>query len=213
MNAASQERVLCARTSDIPTAWLPECGSVRLEESEFVSALGGIQAHWIARADAENDPSYKQWIPYLLLRNPEGSLAAYARQGGETRLHGTWSLGLGGHINPVDASRPDGHACESWRDWIRSELRRELAEEFPGATDGQTRFLGLVHENTSVVGRVHLGIAFLHDAAGIHGEPGAELASFRWLVPSDIGTASWPLERFESWSQLSLGLLQDSPWA
>lgn len=258
MNLTSQEQVLCARTADLPPSWLPECGFVPLDESEFTSALDPIQPHWLARADAESDPTYKQWIPYVLLRNAQGHLATYARQGGETRLHGCWSLGLGGHINPVDASESwrsrsnagqlggvDLQVCRlqgalpprggvgdsgnrqvgdlphgpqdangwSWRDCLWAGFQRELAEEFPGATPGHTRFLGLVHENRSVVGRVHLGAVFVHDAASIEGKPGAELASLRWLSPQDIGSSNCPLERFELWSQQSLKLLQASPWA
>ncbi len=69
------------------------------------------------------------------------------------------------------------------------------------------------YESSSLVGRVHLGIAFLHDAARIQGLPGAEPVSLRWVSRREIGTDSWPFDRFETWSQLGLKLLQESPWA
>ena len=70
----------------------------------------------------------------------------------------------------------------------------------------------LVYESSSLVGGVHLGIAFLHDALEIEGKPGAELASLCWLSRRDIGTDSWPFDRFETWSQLELKPLQESQW-
>jgi predicted NUDIX family phosphoesterase len=158
------------------------------------------------RSHAEHNPQYKQWIPYVLLLDPQQKIAVYARQGTETRLHGLWSLGIGGHINPCDAAAD----CQpfSWAQTIRNCLRRELAEEYPAACRGRTTFLGLIHENQTSVGLVHLGLVFLHQLSHRPGPPGPELGNLQWLAPELIGRDSlWPLEKFEIWSQLALQLL------
>lgn len=208
MNSATVEQILCARAADLPPVWLPEAGSVRLSEVEWLARMDGVEPHWLPRHEAENNPAFKQWIPYILLQNARGELAAYPRQGTEARLHGLWSLGLGGHINPTDGAAPGAAQSAPWRDLLWNGMRRELGEEYPGAaTAGTTRFLGLIHESRSAVGRVHIGAVFLHEITGDPGAPGAELAGLQWVSAGDVGGIQWPLERFELWSQLAVQLL------
>lgn len=98
-------------------------------------------------------------------------------------------------------------ARSAWRELLWTGRRRELAEEYPGAVPGTPRFLGLIHESRSAVGRVHLGVVFLHELTGDPGPPGAELTGLRWLRPHEYGSAAWSPERFELWSRLALRLL------
>ncbi|MCL5098279.1 MAG: hypothetical protein M1608_12280, partial [Candidatus Omnitrophica bacterium] len=203
----SPELILCSATLSLPAEWLPRSGSVSIAEDQFFNELAQLPPLWLPRAQAETDPAYKQWIPYVLLRNRSGALAAYPRQGSEARLHGRWSLGIGGHINPADGAPAANDANRGWRQWLWNGLHREITEEFSGAAAGRTRFLGLVHESLSDVGRVHLGAVFLHEPDVITGEPGAELKHLRWLYPGEIGAGDWQLDRFELWSQLALRLL------
>lgn len=200
------EQVLCVRTSELPTAWLPKAGVVRLDEAALIAGLECTPALWLPRNQVEVDPSFKQWIPYVLLRNHCGEMAAYPRQGNEARLHGLWSLGIGGHVNPVDATSTP-RARVQWPELLWNGLRRELMEEYPAAAQGETRFLGLIHESQSAVGRVHLGAVFLHQPINHDAKPGAELAGLRWLPPAALGGSEWPFERFELWSRLALQLL------
>ena len=202
----SDSLVLCSPTARLPRAWLPECACVSLTEAELWRELAALDPIWLPRSQAETDPSFKQWIPYVLLRNPHGELAAYPRQGSETRLHGRWSVGIGGHINPVDDQPAVERTAHWWRDCLWNGLHRELLEEFPGAVEGRTRFLGLIHESFSSVGRVHLGAAFLHDVGDLVTEPGPELAGLQWLPLAKIGGHEWPFELFETWSRLALKL-------
>lgn len=213
MTAPSSELVLCAETAALPPAWLPEAGSIPLTEPGLFAVLTHVEPHWIARSRAETDERVKQWIPYVLIEDPRGRLAAYPRHGSETRLHGCWSLGVGGHVNPQDDPSVETDRTTSWRNRIWSGLQRELQEEFPAAVRGTTEFLGLIHESRSAVGRVHLGAVFLHRPAGPPGEPGPELTGLQWLCPSEIGQAGWPLDRFELWSQLALQLRRPRPAA
>src|SRR5690606_11460485 len=138
--------------------------------------LASIEPQWLIRAQAETDPAFKQWIPYVLIENDHGELAAYPRKGSESRLHGLYSLGVGGHINPSDAHDEDGVSVrEIWEKAIFHGLRRELTEEFPDATSGETRFVGLINEESSSVGRVHLGLVFHHHIQGVPASPEGEL--------------------------------------
>ncbi|MCA9563154.1 MAG: NUDIX domain-containing protein [Myxococcales bacterium] len=118
-------------------------------------ALGLLEEklHFMARPMAEEDPSHKQLIPYVLVRSGD-QLFGMRRlsSGGEARLHGKLSLGVGGHMNPVD--RRDGHSA------VRATLMRELEEELCIPAIASERFVGVINDDTSAVGSVHLGIVF-----------------------------------------------------
>ena len=75
------------------------------------------------------------------------------RGGADARLHDLWSIGVGGHLNPGD-------------DGVLGGLRREWHEEVEAAFDPQPRFVGLLNDDTTPVGRVHLGLVFEIEAAG-----------------------------------------------
>lgn len=118
---------------------------------------------FLPRSDVESDPAYKQLIPYVILVHPSGYIYSYLRLGGESRLNLKRSIGVGGHINPQDA----GLSSPRWHAYYRA-LCREVAEE-TAITDGHlSPPLALVNDDTTDVGRVHLGIVHL------------------WRVPSPI---------------------------
>ncbi|MBN8247352.1 MAG: NUDIX domain-containing protein [Verrucomicrobia bacterium] len=200
------EQVLCSPAAALPGEWLPESGYLRLGEPELLRVLGAMDPVWLPRPKAEGDPSFKQWIPYVLVRPSGGGFAAYPRRGSESRLHGCWSLGIGGHINPGDDLARNGSPQDRWRALLWNGLRRELWEEFPGVVTGRTRFLGLIHESATAVGRVHIGAVFLHETDAVDALRGPELAGLRWLRPDELGGPEWPLQRFETWSVLALRL-------
>jgi predicted NUDIX family phosphoesterase len=124
------------------------------------------------RPTAERTPAWKQWIPYCVLRcgqRPrEGHAAAEAgvflvqrtRGQSEARLHGAFSLGLGGHIEPDDAvGSTDGPG------FFLAALWRELHEELqlgPAAALAP-RFVGLVNDDSTEVGSVHAGLVYTVD--------------------------------------------------
>ena len=200
-----QELVLCSERSALPAEWLPLEGSVALSENALFYMLAHIEPRWIRRDQAEGDPRFKQWIPYVLVQRPDNLIATYRRQGAESRLHGFLSVGVGGHVNPEDAT-PLSSGVALWESALRGGLRRELAEEFPSAAVGITQFIGLINEDTSEVGRVHLGAVFLHRCEEWDNAGGGELTCLEWVSPIglDQGVA---MERFETWSRFALGLL------
>lgn len=106
---------------------------------------------FVDRDDAEEDESRKQLIPYVLIRRKR-EFFVYERtsKGGEARLHGKLSLGVGGHINDIDGSYEEG---------IRRELREELGLEI----DEVPAVSALLYDPSERVGRVHLGLVHVVD--------------------------------------------------
>jgi predicted NUDIX family phosphoesterase len=112
------------------------------------------RASFRPRSEAEEDPSWKQVIPYLALRDGERLfLMRRTRAGGDARLFDRYSIGVGGHVNPGD------------RDVV-SALRREWREEL--AADFEPAFgpVGVLNDDDNPVGVVHLGLVYIADAAG-----------------------------------------------
>ena len=106
------------------------------------------------RGDCEGDPTWKQVIPYLVVRD-RGSLFLMkrTRAGADERLHERWSIGVGGHVNPEDGG-------------IAGGLAREWVEELDADWDPAPILVGLLNDDTDPVGAVHLGIVYRVEAAG-----------------------------------------------
>lgn len=126
---------------------------VRAEVGEFES-LVAREGRFRPRAEMERDRSWKQVIPYLVLRDgPRYFLMRRTRAGGDERLHDRWSIGVGGHLNPGDGDLAGG-------------LRREWAEEIRSEFEPEFRLVGLLNDDTTEVGSVHVGAVYVADAAG-----------------------------------------------
>src|SRR5262245_1010498 len=122
--------------------------------------VSSVQQHgfFAPRKQAEEDPALKQIIPYgVLAWNRQVFLMKRTRGGGEARLHERFSLGVGGHVNPVDSMEGDlGKA-------IRAAFQRELEEELSVETPYRSEALGLLNDDSNPVGRVHLGLVYRLD--------------------------------------------------
>ncbi len=188
------ERVLVVlRAVAVPTPWR----GVLTDRGALAATLAAIAAHgrFAPRAAMEDDPTFKQVIPYLVLRDSDRwFLMRRTRAGGDARLHDRWSIGIGGHLNPGD------------RD-VRGGLRREWAEEL--VADFVPPFLpvGLLNDDETPVGAVHLGVVCLADAAG---RPVAIREKHK-LIGSFATTAEVAAvrDRMESWSELAFEALAD----
>jgi predicted NUDIX family phosphoesterase len=106
------------------------------------------------RDAAETDPSFKQLIPYVVLRCA-GELFHYTRgrSGTEARLRTLRSVGIGGHISLEDGSASD--------DPYRAGMLRELNEEVEIQSPWSETPLGFIYDGRSPVGEVHVGIVHL----------------------------------------------------
>jgi len=150
---------------------------------ELIAAEGEYRR----RGEAEHDPSWQQIIPYLLMRDGERLfLMQRTKAGGDARLHDRYSLGIGGHLNPEDGGVLEG-------------LRREFHEEMVADWDPEPKLIGLLNDDESLVGQVHVGVVFEADASR------RDLAiretdklSGRFVEPEAAGQV---YEHMETWSQ------------
>lgn len=157
------------------------------------------------RSEMETNPDFKQLIPYVLFRHRPSAgadqLFQYTRGTGqgEGRLHRKRSVGVGGHIASTDAEPSLGG------DPYIEGMRRELGEEVITDTPCRQRCVGLINDDQTDVGRVHLGIVHLVDVQ----RPQV------WPREADIIDAGFrPVHQlldeatqFESWSQICLSAL------
>ena len=109
------------------------------------------------RSELEEDPSFKQIIPYAIISNKE-SFFLFKRTSRQTekRLHNKFSLGFGGHMNP-------GNSTESKEQYLINELKRELFEEVKllnGCLIEDIEFIGFINDDTSSVSSVHIGLLY-----------------------------------------------------
>jgi predicted NUDIX family phosphoesterase len=184
--AETGERVLVIpRASVIDGAgWL----GVRRDGVEATHAAVAREGRFMAREEAERDLAHKQVIPYLVLRDGNRwFLMRRTRAGGDERLHDRWSIGVGGHLNPGDGD-------------VLGGLRREWAEELEADFVPEFTPVGLLNDDTTQVGSVHLGIVYAADAAGrpvaireTHKLEGA------FVTTDEVAAVR---DRMETWSQL-----------
>lgn len=150
------------------------------------------------RSTVEDDPSFKQLIPYAILQvEVDGvkKLFRYTRGKGqgEKRLHAKLSIGIGGHISREDADQDDLY---------RSGMLRELTEETIIEAAYDEELVGFIYDDTSPVGRVHLGVVHLLNLSS----PAARAREAE-LVDSGFEAVEGiknNLDKFEVWSQLCL---------
>lgn len=201
---ASRERVLCVCRSELPASWLPSRGSVALTWEELEYGLHGVRPQLRPRDEVEAEPALKQLIPYGLLCRSDGTVACYQRQGDEQRLHGLMSIGVGGHVSEDDVVR----SGRAWRATLVRGLLRELREEIPGISVGPCPpCLGLVNEDTSAVGRVHIGVVCRVEVCSEGAwRAGPELGEVSWVAP-DVLRRVCLGSALEVWSALALELL------
>ncbi len=131
-------------------------------EQYLPSILNPQNNFFIDRGAAEEDPSHKQLIPYVLIRL-NGKFVHYSRgkAGGESRLHAKRSMGIGGHINPED-ERGDHLGFETYM----AGVEREIAEEVVINGSYTQKIIGLLNDDSNEVGKVHLGVVHLFDVTG-----------------------------------------------
>ncbi len=147
-----EERVLV-----VPRAALvPDEGWLGIRRGGMDHALEVVarEGFFMRRGDAEEDPTHKQVIPYLVLRDGERwFLMRRTRAGGDARLHDRWSIGVGGHLNPGDGD-------------VHGGLRREWGEELVADFEPEYAPVGLLNDDTTAVGSVHVGFVYVADSGG-----------------------------------------------
>jgi predicted NUDIX family phosphoesterase len=173
------------------------------EADRYLSALlVPALATFRPRSEVEDDPSWKQIIPYVVFRSGE-EVFCYTRgkSGGEARLRRRRSLGVGGHVAEEDA---DGRGTI---DAYEMALRRELDEEVEVASPGTLRRVGLINDDATPVGRVHLGVVHLFELDRPAVIPREDALAEPGFVAVDHLRADW--DQFETWSQICIDAILD----
>lgn len=148
---------------------------------------------------------FPQIIPVILVQNEEGKFLTYARNGNETRLHGSRSLLIGGHIDIEDVSLGDlKHTI------VKSALR-ELEEEiglttndFDFVYDGYTPYERIIYSNKDEVSQVHVGLLASITVDTSKVKPSDEIYDVSWLSQAEL---SEQLDQYEEWSQIVINQL------
>ena len=183
------ENVLTVKR-ELIAAYIPEKGITTESCDKMVDII--LQHYeFLPRPDAENDPSHKQIIPYVVVcRGDEVFCTRRLNKGNETRLHGLLSVGVGGHINP----ETDG--CSS--DVLYLGMKREIEEEVSIENMGQLTPRGIINDDTTEVGSVHLGLFYTLEVTGEVKVLETEKLEGFWIKRSEMSALS---EQMETWSQ------------
>ena len=194
------ENVLVVRRS-----LFDELGSfhgLNFETGKYLSALlSRGNNFFLPRAQAENDPTHKQIIPYALIVHGD-TVLHYVRgkKAGEQRLVAKGSIGIGGHMNDTDESlfAWDEHA-------YRAGVEREVNEEIKIDSSFEDRIVALLNDDTTEVGRVHLGIVHVFRLAEPKvGKREAMITNLAFLNKDELRARR---ENLETWSQLCVDSL------
>ena len=180
------EQVMVVAREDI-AAYLVEFGLVREHLDEILDAIN--ERHFfIDRPTAEVSPQFKQIIPYVVIRHGDAwYLLQRTPKQTEARLHHKLSIGVGGHINPDTPELLDG-------------LHKELEEEVDVAGDYDLTFAGILNDDTTDVGTVHLGAVFVLDAHDQNVRVReTEKMTGRWAQREELAENR---DRLETWSQI-----------
>ncbi len=164
--------------------------------------------HFHERYLAEQDESLQQIIPYVLFCHGD-EVFSYVRgkQAGETRLVGNRSVGIGGHINPRDEMLFAGAAVATDRQTYLEAVQREIEEEVVVDEPINPEIVALIKDDSNPVGRVHFGVVHVCrlGSKGVRKRE-QQITRAGFIPVADL--AGPRREELETWSQLSVDLLQ-----
>jgi predicted NUDIX family phosphoesterase len=191
----TEERVLCFERKLLEELGLFQ--GLSLDIQKYLPVVtSASHTRYLNRTDAEQDKSHKQLIPYVLIICQDRILRYRRGRGGqETRLHGLYSVGIGGHISEED------HGLFSKGLGYQEGMRRELMEEVAIDEVNETA-VAVINDDSTEVGYVHFGVVHVMrvDKESIAGRrSGIVNPAF---VP--IADAVNDPTGYESWSSLCL---------
>jgi predicted NUDIX family phosphoesterase len=187
---ATEERVLCFERKLLEELGLFQ--GLSLEVEKYLPVLtASSQLVYRNRSEAEQDKRYKQLIPYVLIVC-NGKVLRYrrGRGGQETRLHGLYSVGIGGHISEED------HGLFSSGAGYQEGMRREIMEEV-AVDEVKETAVGVINDDSTEVGQVHFGVVHIMHVANEavagrrSGIAGPEFIPIPEAVKDPAGYESW----------------------
>ncbi len=194
----------------VPTALFHELGYFqgfcRDVERYRTTLLAPENVSFRPRSETEKDPSFKQLIPYMIFSHaaPDGSVRLFqyvrGKGAGESRLRSKKSVGVGGHLSAVDMTENG-----TPHDFYREGMLRELREEVVLDSAFTETCVGMINDDLTEVGKVHLGIVHRFELA----EPKLTSNEPDLIESGFVSVADMlrDLSGFESWSSICLDAL------
>ncbi len=159
---------------------------------------------FLPRSQVEKDPAYKQLIPYVIV-SFDGKYLSYVRgkRAGEARLLNLRSIGIGGHINPIDADNSSLFAY-LYENYLTA-VEREVDEEVSVETTHTDSIVALLNDDSNEVGSVHLGVVhhWVLDAPKVSKRE-QMITQMAFMTPAELHQVR---DTMETWSQLCLDKL------
>lgn len=188
------EQVLVVKREKIESYISGRNGLIKEKTNELFDIIV-CEHEFMPRPEAEERPDYKQIIPYVILRRGnEVFVTRRLNKGGEARLHGKISIGIGGHINPVDE-----HG-----DLLMRGLWREISEEVDVESHGKLTPCGFINDDSNAVGSVHIGACFTLPVQGSVSVRETEKLEGLWMTPDELREN---YDLMETWTQIALEVL------
>ena len=183
------ENVLTVKR-ELISGFIPQKG-ITTENCDRMVDIILSEHEFLSRPEAENDPSHKQIIPYVVIRKgDEVFVTRRLNKGGEKRLHGLLSIGVGGHINPEN----DGDNS----DVLERGMKREIEEEVDIENMVKLTPRGIINDDTNEVGTVHLGLFYTLEVTGSVFVRETEKLEGFWVKQSELKEL---YDQMETWSQ------------
>ncbi len=179
------EMVLVVPTLKVIELLGSKTGIVEVEEQK-IQQLIQKEGLFIPRNQAEQDESFQQIIPYVVMKN-NGQILLLLRTSkqGEKRLHDKYSLGVGGHINNLDDQKP-------WNAFLKG-MKREITEEVDVEIHS-IDYIGIINDTSTPVSRVHLGLLYIAEV------------NFKGIREKDMFMYWWKnLEELQQYTKLMEG--------
>lgn len=173
-------------------------------EHEAVDAItNNLSENWVTmrRGDAEENPAYKQPIPYCIIRRDD-EVFLYKRLGGggEARLHDKYSIGAGGHMNEIAG-------LTAFEDVLQENLERELEEELIiDSPNREYTTVGYINDDENEVGKVHIGLLVILDIDGNVEVRETDQLQGEWIsIPQLVEEPVY--SKLENWSKIAAQVL------
>jgi predicted NUDIX family phosphoesterase len=167
---------------------------------------------FVERPYAERSPHLKQIIPYALVCcGDEILMVRRLNKGGESRLHDKLSIGIGGHINPIDIDNETSEhlAAGGETNLFTAATARELHEELAITGDFSARAVGLLNDDSNPVGAVHLGLVQVVQVRGSVTIREVDQLEGRLMRTSKLQALRADGANFETWSALLVDSLDE----
>lgn len=189
MENVKMEKVLVV-PSNLVGSFLGSRSFITDKIPEFIQMI--IDNHiYVDRDYAEYAKEYKQIIPYAILRNGNKVfLTQRLKKQTEKRLHGMYSFGLGGHINPSE---------EEKENVILAGMQRELSEEVGLSDISKCQCVGIINDCSTEVSNYHIGLAYVIPTFTNIQVVENQKMTGSWADTKEVSSS---FENLESWSKI-----------